>query len=317
MNVVAVHLRRISYVLSVVALASAGVVATTVGSAGAEPVTTELEYTGATEDFVVPAGVCSLTVDVFGAQGGTGASGESDVDNGGLGGRATATISVTPGETLTVTVGGAGDPGAAGLDAGFPIGGAPGGFPDGGDGGGASSEFINAGGGAGGGSSSVSRGGTPLVVAGGGGGGGAFSFSGLGVGGAGGGTSGDPGTDGSSAGGGAGGTPDVGGSGGVGSNFAADAPGTDGASFQGGAGGGADSTNGGGGGGGGGLFGGGGGGGVAFNQGEAGGGGGGSGFGPAGVAYEAGARAGDGVVILSYDPALPTCPIVLEPRFTG
>ena len=65
------------------------------------------EFSGEPEDYVVPAGVCSVTVDAFGAEGGD-YLGQETPTVGGLGGRVTATIPVTPGETLIVRVGGRG-----------------------------------------------------------------------------------------------------------------------------------------------------------------------------------------------------------------
>lgn len=59
--------------------------------------TATFNFTGAMQTFTVPVGVTSITVDAQGAQGGA---------NGGLGGRAVATIPVTPGEVLEVWVGG-------------------------------------------------------------------------------------------------------------------------------------------------------------------------------------------------------------------
>ena len=85
------------------------------GPATAEPTTQDFAYTGGEQSFVVPAGVCSVTVDAFGAEGGANPS--TDTLGGsipGLGGEATATITVTPGETLTVVVGGEGVGGANG-----------------------------------------------------------------------------------------------------------------------------------------------------------------------------------------------------------
>lgn len=57
-----------------------------------------LAYTGAYQTYVVPAGVSSLILEVWGAQGG----------EGGNGGYAKGTVSVTPGETLRIYVGGQG-----------------------------------------------------------------------------------------------------------------------------------------------------------------------------------------------------------------
>ena len=64
-------------------------------------------FTGGTQTFVVPAGVTQVRIDAAAAQGG---SGETDdgLDDGGDGGEIEATIDVTPGETLTVVVGGKG-----------------------------------------------------------------------------------------------------------------------------------------------------------------------------------------------------------------
>ncbi|MFN8395428.1 MAG: glycine-rich protein [Bacteroidia bacterium] len=57
-------------------------------------------YTGAVQTFVVPACVDSITMDVYGAQGGA-----NWVNNVNYGGRVRARIAVTPGETLRVYVG--------------------------------------------------------------------------------------------------------------------------------------------------------------------------------------------------------------------
>lgn len=110
--------------------------------------------TGTLHGFTVPAGVTRVTIRATGAQGG---------NDGGRGGVVTATIAVTPGEVLSVAVGGEGDwfgPGGAngGGDGGFRIG----------------DSYLGMGGG-GGGASDVRQGGTALgsrvVVAAGGGGG--------------------------------------------------------------------------------------------------------------------------------------------------
>jgi hypothetical protein len=271
-----------------------------------------------TAPFVVPASVCHVSVDAIGAQGGIDAGGALP---GGLGGEADATIPVTPGETLQVTVGGAGGQGVTGV-------GGSGGSPDGAAGGGGA-----AGGSGGGGSSSVQQGGNRVVIAG-GGGGSAFGFFPSGTipntdpiaGGAGGGVAGQPGQTGgfaSSGGGGGGGTQATAGGFGAGGNAN---PGDTGIPTGDGVGG---SGFLGGGGGGGGLFGGGGGGGggislAGFNGG---GGGGGSGFTPNGTGLIVGVDAhnnGNGTVTLTFaaDPScVPTSPaattLVVAPRFTG
>src|SRR5262245_20943663 len=105
-----VSVRRCARLGAVVALAGAGAVAAFgTGTAGAEPVSRGFEFTGEAKEFAGPAGVCSLTVDAFGAEGGV----ASDGAPGGEGGRATATIPVTPGETLLVYVGEEGHDGTA------------------------------------------------------------------------------------------------------------------------------------------------------------------------------------------------------------
>jgi len=132
--------------------------------------------TAGTVDFYVPDGVTSITVKAWGAGGGSGASdgGTGVGGTGGGGGFARMnTIAVTPGETLSIRVGGGG-------------------------GGGPSTH----GGGGGGGYSGVFRSATPLVIAGGGGGGGSSRNSTDlwgGAGGAGGGTNGGNGSIGISA----------------------------------------------------------------------------------------------------------------------
>jgi hypothetical protein len=161
----------------------------------------QFNFTGGPQSFVVPAGVHLLAID---AVGGSGAS--APPSNPGLGGRVQATVLVTPGETLTIRVGGNGGPGD------------PGGFNGGAAGG--------AGAFGGGGASDVRRGSTMIVVAGGGGAGGPL---GGGNGGAGGGLVGGTGAAVCGAGGGGGGTQSAGGAGGsAGSGGNAGSPGTSG-----------------------------------------------------------------------------------------
>ncbi len=167
-----------------------------VGSVTAAPAavtTTTFSFTGAEQTFTVPTGITSIDVDLSGAEGGTG----TDGGVAGLGGRVQTTISVTPGETLFIRVGGQGGNGDN-----APTGGAAG-F-NGGAAGGASQTN---GGGGGGGASDVRQGGNAtanrIVVAGGGGG-------------AGGGTTGATGTTpAGGGGGGGGGTQVAGGAGGA------------------------------------------------------------------------------------------------------
>lgn len=166
-------------------------------------------------EFVVPAGVTSITIKAWGAGGGGGgASEDGNGGGGGGGGHAEATYTVTAGEVLTVRVGEGGKGGR------FTA-------PD---------DVIVGDGGGGGGYSGVLRSATPLLIAAGGGGGGGDNGSGTGsdggAGGAGGGTSGVAGTgDGATTGGGFG-SPSAGGAAGATSTTG----GTAGASLQGGTG---------------------------------------------------------------------------------
>jgi hypothetical protein len=309
----------------------AGTVASgAVAGAGTGASQQDFSFTGEAQEFTVPADVCSITVDALGAsgndaqgsiverqaQGGFTPQGEEFpfIAAGGLGGSATATIDVTPGEVVFVYVGGQGGGTADNY---------LGGFNGGGDG--ANAEFSPSGGG--GGASDVRRGAGALedrlVVAGGGGGGGA---EGEGVGGDGGGTVGTDGADsGDGSAGGGGGTQTAGGAAG-----ADDPTAGAGALGVGGVGGSGDDENDGGGGGGGGHYGGGGGAGDTSEaeSDDGGGGGGGSGFGPAGTVFETGVNEGDGAVTLSWtaEPgcdaaptttAAPASAAETRPRFTG
>jgi hypothetical protein len=134
-------------------------------------------YTGASQSFVVPSGVSTITIEAWGAQGWSGSN------QGGRGGYAKGDLSVTVGEILAIYVGGQGT--AANL-AFSPMGG---GFNGGGDG---QSNFSTTGSavaGGGGGASDVRQSGISLfdrvIVAGGGGGstnnGGAFGGAGGGL----------------------------------------------------------------------------------------------------------------------------------------
>jgi hypothetical protein len=199
-----------------------------ISAAPADATSLTFGFTGSEQDWVVPAGVTSISVVVAGAQGGR------DVVNdtpGGQGGTTTADLPVTPGESLAIFVGGKGGDAYQGS-------GGSGGYNGGGDGGSDSMYQVDYpawnynGGSGGGGASDIRRGGTSLadrvIVGGGGGAAGTTTITdpegitgGIGgVGGAGGGavamnggdTSGTNGTP--SAGGGAGGTASAGGDGG-------------------------------------------------------------------------------------------------------
>ncbi len=159
--------------------------------------------------FNVPAGVTSVTVEMWGGGGGGGGGGTNAGSNGGDGGGggyARSTVSVTPAENLNVLVGGGG--------------------------GGGEVSGISGSGGGGGGHSEVNRGGSPLVIAPGGGGGGGGDNSGGAVAGGDGGAGGDssgglPGDSSGSAGGGGAATSSSGGSGGNGPNSDGEAGGSE------------------------------------------------------------------------------------------
>ncbi|RUP38214.1 MAG: hypothetical protein EKK60_10360 [Gordonia sp. (in: high G+C Gram-positive bacteria)] len=164
------------------AVVAAAVVVTVVpvlgGGAGADvpdPFVEEFSFTGAAQSWEVPDDVHEVEVELWGARGGGVA--------GGPGGYTRARLSVTPGQTLQVNVGGAGSDASTG------------GWNGGGDGGAGSGDASP--GSVGGGATDVRRGGTVptdrVVVAGGGGGSGASATLALGVGGAGGGVSGSAG----------------------------------------------------------------------------------------------------------------------------
>ena len=243
-------------------------------------------YTGGAQYAVVPAGITQATVTVAGAQGSGG--------NGGYGGSVTATIPVTPGETLTINVGGIGGYNGSGASGGDGCG-SPGG--DGSDvrqGGGALGNRVVVGGGGGGGGCDNGFGG------GAGGSGGQSPFNGGNVGGAGGGGGGLAGSNL------AGGLGGLGGPGAPGGSNGAD--GALGFGGSGGAGSPASCTGLGGSGGGGGYYGGGGGGGGGQNAGCTGGYGGGGGGGGSswaegtatGVTYNDGAQFGNGQVTIVF-----------------
>ena len=148
--------RRFTLALTTAALVALGLPGTVAAA------TLTFEYTGAAQTWTVPAGANEVTFDLYGAQG----AGAGGVFAGGLGGRATAIIPVTPGDVIQVTVGGWGS--------------------DGGFNGGGNARLFH-----GGGASDIRIGGTALadrvVVAGGGGGGGQQSDGGVSAAGGGGG----------------------------------------------------------------------------------------------------------------------------------
>ena len=309
-------MRRTIAILGMVALSTGVTALATSGGAGAQAVEESFEFTGAAEDFAVPADVCSITVVAVGARGG-----DSFEDNqpgfGAPGGSATATMPVTPGETLTVVVGGAGETpvdtdatdderGAQVVPAAGTQGNA-GGFNGGGDGG----DGPNPGGG-GGGLTELQRAGVAVVIAGGGGGAGGYQTAGDG------GAGGESGEDGGDASSGAGGGASGGNGGGGGQANIGD-DGDPSVGTQGGDG--DDGVDAGGGGAGGATGGGGGASNEDFGLSGGGGGGGGSSLGPAGTVFATGvdgAADGNGVLTLSWEPGAGcVSPLVVEPTFTG
>lgn len=148
-------------------LFKSGLLATMLSSCLAFSQVTVIPYTGSAATYVVPAGVTSIQIEVWGAQGQALTDEQYDVSTGGLGGYAIGNLSVTPGEVLNVFVGGTGTEDVAGYN-----GGSLGGYgtPSDGDAGRA---------GSGGGASDVRQGGTGLanrVIVGGGGGGGGRDY---------------------------------------------------------------------------------------------------------------------------------------------
>ncbi|MEI6765668.1 MAG: PKD domain-containing protein [Bacteroidota bacterium] len=71
-------------------------------------------YTGAAQTWTVPSGVCSITIDAYGAQGGNGIGGGV----GGKGAYISGTFTVTAGDNITLTVGGKGSNGISSLNGG-------------------------------------------------------------------------------------------------------------------------------------------------------------------------------------------------------
>ena len=78
---------------------TADTVSVTVLQCGSQNQSQTFNYTGSVQTWTVPAGVCSLTVECWGAQGWSG------TNQGGLGGYAKATFPVSSGETVSIYVG--------------------------------------------------------------------------------------------------------------------------------------------------------------------------------------------------------------------
>lgn len=115
-------------------------------------------YTGGSQTFIVPAGVTSLSVQLWGARGGN-----APYTTGGNGGYVSGILTVTQGDTLTIIAGGHGG------DVSYGDG-------DGGYGGGAIDPNLFGGFAGGGGRSAIQISGSDVVTAGGGGGADGFDF---------------------------------------------------------------------------------------------------------------------------------------------
>jgi hypothetical protein len=250
-----------SPVLARLALAAGVLILCTTGPtvASAATVTQTFAYTGAAQTWSAPAGITSASFDVYGA-GGAAVGGATASQ----GGRATATLPVTPLTPIAVYVGGSGTPNVGGFNGGGGAQYGGGGASDVRIGGNALADRAIVAGGGGGGTSNCTRTEIPAGAGGGLTGGDAFYnavcvalFGAL------------PGS---------GGTQTQGGTNAGNAGLAGSL---------------GDGGIGDGGGGGGGYYGGAGG----FNTG---GGGGGSGFGPAGTRFETGTNPGDGRVVISY-----------------
>lgn len=159
--------RRRTAVGCVVALVAAAlVVLPATGAQSATPTTVQFGYTGGEQTFVVPAGVHTVTVTTDGGHGG--GSPFDSGSSGGAGGEVAGTFQVSPGDVLSIIVGG--DAGSGGNNCGGAEAVSCAGY---GAGGGGNAFF---GGGGGGGTSVTKADGASLVVAGGGGGAGVGEY---------------------------------------------------------------------------------------------------------------------------------------------
>lgn len=209
-------------------------------------------YTGNTQSWVVPPGVCQVQITIWGAGGGGGGTDSYAPGNGGNGGYAQASFNVNPGDNLTIYVGQGGGAGAACASNG-PGGTGGWGYGNGGNGGNSGGTGCSGSGGGGGGASAVLINGSVVLVAGGGGGGGGGgNHASGGTGGLGGGTNGTAGGNGG-AGGIAGGSGNTNGTNGQSFNGDGAGAGGGGGGYAGGTGGSIASCDCGGGGGGGGT----------------------------------------------------------------
>jgi hypothetical protein len=167
--------RTVGIALAVGLLAAALGVVVPSAPTGAETITQSFSYSASAQTWTVPSGVSSLTVTLTGGQGGLGGGdSQGSPTPGGYRGVVTGTIPVTPGQVISIGVGGGGGTGVS--SRGSAAGGAAGQNPfDGYDGsaGGIAGPAGSSGGGGGGGAATVVRiDGTDIVAGGAGGNGG-------------------------------------------------------------------------------------------------------------------------------------------------
>ena len=174
MSISTVAHRVLAALLAIVVI-TAGVVAMPAAPAAAAPsaVTQNFTYTGSTQTFTVPAGVTQLGVTLIGGEGGRGGRDGVFGEPGGYKGQVTGTIAVTPGQVLSMSVGGGGAAGASCSNSQTRAAGGASPFTGyAGGGGGMPGNQGCSGGGGGGGAATVLMAGTETLVAGGAGGGG-------------------------------------------------------------------------------------------------------------------------------------------------
>jgi predicted RNA-binding protein with TRAM domain len=184
MNDVSKPRKRFQIIVGITAVAViGGVIAAIPQSAVAAPSTQTMTfgYTGSTTTFTVPAGITSLSLTETGAEGGQGgADANGPSPTGGYQGVVTGTMSVTPGQTLTVAVGSGGATGASrlgGNSASAAVGGTnPVASYAGGDGGVDGTSGSSGFGGGGGAATVITTNGTTIVAGGAGGSGGSGQF---------------------------------------------------------------------------------------------------------------------------------------------
>jgi hypothetical protein len=172
-------LRLVASITGVLAIGAALLVVPSIASADSTTVVANFGYTGTTATFTVPDGITQLSITATGGQGGRGGVDTQGLPaSGGYAGVVSGTMSVTPGQVLTIAVGQGGSIGATSVAG--TGGGAGGNNPlsayKGGVGGNAGSAGASGAGGGGGAATVITTTGATLVAAGAGGGGGSGQF---------------------------------------------------------------------------------------------------------------------------------------------